>query len=504
MRDRWLWVLVGLLVLALPLLLHQGREQSFYLDEFDFIVERRLREPSTLFAPWYGHWVTLPAVAYRSLLAVVGLRTYLPYQLLAIAGHFAVVLATWAAARRLGARGWVATVTVLPLVVLGSGRPNILFGFQITLTAALALGMLQLLLATHPGRWSRRDTAGLVCGLVALTCSGVAVATAVGVGAATLLLRGWRMAAAHTAPLAAAYGAWWLLAPDGHSDPDPTISADVLRFAADMARNAFEGIGGAAWAALAIGWLVVVGIATTVQDVRADRARLDRAAVLLGLCATVATFAVSSGVTRAVMHGPEGALEARYVHVLAALALPVVAVGVERFARSSPWWTVPAFAALAVGVPGNVRALAEDVPPNSIAAYARSEHLASADGARELHPLVPIPISLLQDAARNPSEWAAVDVTPAEQLLADLFLTLDQQERPAVADACTVLAATDVQTSAGEPIDFVGDIEVVATDGPVTTGRVPYLGRDGGRLLPSSSLDITIEARTPGSGVLDC
>jgi hypothetical protein len=503
-RDRWLWVLVGVLVLAIPLLVHQGRAQSFYLDEFDFIVDRRLRSPSTLFAPWYGHWVTLPAVAYRLLLAVFGLRTYLPYQLLSIAGHFAVVLAAWATARRLGARSWIATAAVVPLVVLGSGRPNILFGFQVTLTAALALGMLQLLLAVHDGPWSRRDTAGVVCGLVALMCSGVAVATAIGVGAAVLLHRGWRIAAGHTAPLGVAFLAWWLLAPDGHSDPDPTFGADVFRFAVRMGRNAFEGVGGSTWAALGIAWLVLIGIAATVQAARADRARLDRAAVLLGLVTTGAVFAVTSGVTRAVMHGPDGALEQRYVHILAALGLPVAAAGIERLARSSTWWTLPAFGVLALGVPGNVRALAEDVPPNTIAAYARSEQLASADGDRVLHPLVPIPVSLLQDAARNPSEWADVEISPAEQLQADLFLTLGQRDRPGGVGGCEVLASTSLRTEAGEPIDFVGEVDIVATDGAVSVGPIPYAERDGGALVPSGSLDLTIAGRSPGSGVLDC
>src|SRR5690606_10260871 len=123
---------------------------------------------------------TLPAVAWRLLLSVFGLRTYLPYQLLSIAGHYAVVLVAWVAARRLGARGWIATATIVPLVVLGSGRPNILFGFQITLPAALALGLAQLLLALHDGPWSRRDLLGLACGFAALLCSGVAIATTVG------------------------------------------------------------------------------------------------------------------------------------------------------------------------------------------------------------------------------------------------------------------------------------------------------------------------------------
>ena len=503
-RDPWAWVLGAILLLAVPLLVHQGRDQSFYLDEFDFIVDRRLREPSTLFAPWYGHWVTLPAVAYRLLVSLFGLRTYLPYQLLSIAGHLAVVLVVWRLARRLGARDWIAVLTVLPLVVLGSGRPNILFGFQVTLTAALALGLLQLLLALHDGPWSRRDWAGLACGLVALTCSGVAVATAVGVGAAVLLLRGWRIAAAHTAPLAVAYVAWWLLAPDGHTDPEPAWSADVIRFVADMGRNAFRGMGGSTWAALGIAWILVVGIATTVHAARTDRARLDRAAVLLGLVTTAVVFAVTSGVVRAEMHGLEGALEQRYVHVLAALSLPIVAAGIERFAGLSPWWTVPAFGVLALGVPGNVRALAEDVPPNVIAPYARSEHLAWADPDRFLHPLVELPVSLLQDAARNPSEWADVDIAPDAQLQADLFLTLGQRDRTGGDEGCEVLPTTSLRTQAGEDIDFVGDIGITAQNDVVAVGPLPYAESDGGTLVPSSSLDITIEARTPGSGVLDC
>jgi hypothetical protein len=500
-RDPWLWGLVAVLVAALPLLVHQGREQSFHLDEFDFIVDRRLRAPSTLFAPWYGHWVTLPAVAYRLLLSTFGLRTYLPYQALAIAGHFAVVLVAWATARRLGTRGWIATATMIPLVVLGSGRPNILFGFQITLTAALALGLTQLLLATHHGPWNRRDTTGLACGLVALMCSGVAVSTTIGVGAAVLVLRGWRTALAHTAPLAAAYAAWWLLAPDGHADPEPTFSTDVIRFALDMAENAVRGVGGSSLVGVAFAALALLGTVTTVQGSRRDR---DRLAVLIGLATVAGTFALSSGITRAVLHGPEGALEQRYVHVLVALALPLAAVGIDRLAQISLLWTVPGLAVLAVGIPSNVRALAEGVPPNSLAAYVRSEQLAAADGDRVLHPLIRVPVSLLQDAARNPSAWDDVEIPPGAQLQADLLLALGQRARDGGTDGCEVVAERSFRLTPGEPVDFVGNINVSAIDDGIDVRPVPYAETDGGTLVPSGSLDVTIEALSPGSGVLDC
>ena len=416
-RDPWLWALVAVLVAAIPLLVHQGREQSFHLDEFDFIVDRRLRAPATLFAPWYGHWVTLPAVAYRLLLSTFGLRTYLPYQALAIAGHFAVVLVAWATARRLGTRGWIATATMVPLVVLGSGRPNILFGFQVTLTAALALGLTQLLLATHHGPWNRRDTTGLACGFLALMCSGVAVSTTIGVGAAALVLRGWRTALAHTAPLAAAYTTWWLLAPDGHADPEPTLSTDVIRFALDMTKNALRGVGGSdrgrAWPSPRS-----CGLGCGRAIVRRIDAHRDRAGRAAGPGATAVHLraverrhasgdARARGRARAAVRphprrpGPAGRRRRdRAPRPLGRL--------VDRCPRC---WCSPS------GCPATSTALDENVPPNTVAPYVRSEHLATADGDRMLHPLMPVPVALLQDAARNPSAWADVEIAPGRQLL---------------------------------------------------------------------------------------
>lgn len=503
-RDPWGWVLVAILAAALPLLLHQGREQSFFLDELFFITDRSLRRPSSLFVPWFGHWVTLPAIAYRVLLRVFGLRSYVPYQLLSIAGHYAVVAASWAAARRLGTRPWLATVAVVPLVVLGSGRPNILFGFQITLTAALALGLAQLLLAVHGGRWSWRDRLGLACGIAALACSGVAVATAVGVGAAVLVRRGWRAAAAHTVPLAAVYGLWWLLAPEGRpTESNPVVGLAVLRFAWGMATNALRGIGGSGPVAVAVGALVLLGAGAVLAAWRrgGPGPARGRAAVLVGLLATATAFTLVTGVSRAGLFGltPQ---EQRYVHVLAALALPIAAAGLEVLARRSTWWAVPGLGLLALGVPSNVRALAEDVPPNALAPFIRSEHLAAADPARVLHVALPVPIDLLQDAAGNPA-WE-VDVAPDIQLRADVTVAIAQVDRKATTDGCTVVPTASLRTEPGEAIPFVGLVGVTATDGELTSPPVLYYDPNGGHLVPSSSLDVTVSGQRPGDGVLAC
>ena len=138
-------------------------------------------------------------------------RTYLPYQALVVAAHLAVAVLLRQLMRRAGVDPWVATIAAAPFIFFGPGDQNIVWAFQIGFTGSIVL-------RAHPAppRHPRRPDrparlAGLGAGLLALMCSGVGVTMAVIVGVATLLLRGWRVAAFHTVPLAAAYGLWTLI-----------------------------------------------------------------------------------------------------------------------------------------------------------------------------------------------------------------------------------------------------------------------------------------------------
>ena len=114
-------------------------------------------------------------------------------------------------------------------------------------------------------------------------------------------------------------------------------------------------------------------------------------------------------------------------------------------------------------------------------------------------------MSLLQDAARNPSAWNDVEIPPGPQLQADLLLALGQRQREGGAEGCEIVPERSLRLAAGEPVDFVGNINVVATAAASRCYRpIPYAEADGGTLVPTGSLDVTIEARSPGSGVLDC
>ena len=202
-----------LVVVAFPIILRIGAYQWFLRDEWSFLSGRSITSVDDLFRPHaLTHWSTVPIIAYRVLWFDLR-RTHLP----AVQG-----VRRRAAPRRRGApapadapgrratRGWQRSAAA-PFILFGPGDQNIVWAFQIGFTGSIAFGLTQLLLATHDGPIDRRDWLGLGAGLLALMCSGVGVTMAVTVGVATLLLRGWRIAAFHTVPLAAAYGLWTLI-----------------------------------------------------------------------------------------------------------------------------------------------------------------------------------------------------------------------------------------------------------------------------------------------------
>ena len=349
----WFAVLVVAAVASIPVLLRDGRHQWFFLDEWSFLVNRGFSKPRTLFEAHNGHWVTVPVIVYRVLFRIWGLNTYRPYQLAAMIVHLTVVLLMWAVMRRLNVRPWIATAVSAAFILFGSGAGNILFGFQITLTGSIACGFAHLLLADHDGPVDRRDGVGLAFGFVGLMCSGVGVAMVAMVGAATLLRRGWRVAMLHVVPLAVAYVVWYVAFP---SDTPRTYSFTfhVLRFVEEMGRGAFVGFGQNRVVGIALAGLAIVGLGWLVRRAQRERT-LQPLAVPLALVIGFLTFAFVTAVARVDVGGVASAASGRYVYVAAALLLPMIAFGIEAFARRQAALAIAALVLLAVGVPGNVK-----------------------------------------------------------------------------------------------------------------------------------------------------
>ncbi|HTD51170.1 MAG TPA: hypothetical protein VK771_11250, partial [Acidimicrobiia bacterium] len=337
-------------VAAFVVYLGMARTQWFFADEWEFLSGRGVN-PSDLLHSHYGHWVAVPLLVYRLLWQVVGLRSYLPYVGVAIGLHLLAAALLWVVARRAGVDPWIATLTASTFVGFGAGAQDFLWAFQITFSAALVLGLVQLLLADHDGPVDRRDWFGLVAGALGLMCSGVAVTMVIVVGIATLLRRSWRIAALHTVPLGVVYGLWWLR----YSRGTHSITGSARQIF-DWCVTGAVGVFGALGSVQDVGWvLAAVLVAGGVLAVRQAGARpaRDRLALPGALVIGAAAFLLIAAFDRSGV-GASAAKLSRYLHILAALVLPAIAVALDALLRRSRVLGIVAVAALLVGVPGNV------------------------------------------------------------------------------------------------------------------------------------------------------
>ena len=148
-----------------------ARKIWFYRDDWDFLAGRRLTVHDLL-RQHGGHLVALPLVAFRVMYYVIGLRSYLPYQLLPIVLHLTAAALLRVIMRRAGVNPWIATVAASLFVFFGAGSQDVIWAFQITFSGPLVFGLAQLLIADHDGPIDRRDWIALALGFAGLLCSG--------------------------------------------------------------------------------------------------------------------------------------------------------------------------------------------------------------------------------------------------------------------------------------------------------------------------------------------
>ncbi|MDQ1510883.1 MAG: hypothetical protein QOG50_2727 [Actinomycetota bacterium] len=355
-------------VLSIPLFIFWGRHWWFWADDWDFLATRTGWNAKDVFRGHYQHWTTLPVLAYRALWFVFGLHSYVPYQLLVIVAHLVAAALLRLVMRRAGVRPWIATLTALVFVFFGSGAENILIAFQVTFVGSLVFGLTQLLLADHDGPLDHRDWLGVLAGLAGLMCSGVALAMTIIVGLAMLLRRGWRIALVHTAPLAAAYLIWSSFSPKGRSAGAYRADSplQVIKFVAIGIGSAFGRLAQIPGLGFVFAAMMVVGL-ILVFRAEGPGALRGRLAVPIALLVGALVFLVVTGLARsgqsgplanAIGTGPARARQSRYVYLIAAMALPALALAVDAVVRGRRRLAIPVVALLVVGVPGNIRELA--------------------------------------------------------------------------------------------------------------------------------------------------
>jgi hypothetical protein len=357
-------VFAGIEVVALPLLFWWGRGGWFTFDDWDLLAQRTAGRAHDLFLPHGDHWSTLPILLYRALWWLVGIRSYVPYQVLVIALHLATAALLRVVMRRAGCTPWTATLFAGVFVFFGVAADTILVAFFMTFLGSFVFGLVHLLLADHDGPVDRRDVLGLLAGLIGMLFSGVAVTMVVVVGLSTLVRRGWRIALLHTVPLGAVYLIWLgAIGTEGTRLPlaRPSLG-EIARFVAVGVRASFGGLGQIPGVGLALAATLVAGLLVGRASGWLTR---DTAAEPLALLAGALLFLVSTGYGRAGKlvffpgEGPENARASRYVYLVVAMALPAIALATDLLIRR---WRLLAPIVLLLpllGLPGNVQKLGE-------------------------------------------------------------------------------------------------------------------------------------------------
>jgi hypothetical protein len=385
------WTFAAVVVAAVPLIGYLNRDQWFTGDEWVLLLGRRLDDPAGMLERQGDHFTTLPAVAYRLLFNAVGLHHYWPYLGLALATHLAIAVLLRLTMRRAGVHPWLATTSAGLFALFGAGWINIVHGFQITLTGSVLFGLVMLILVDRDGPLGRRDALAALAGTASVACSAVAVPMVVAVVVATWLRRGWRCAAAVGSVPAAVFVMWSVLAPAAVESSPRSDAVQTLRYAVSVSFDTAEALTRSTIGAVVLIAMLFAGIAVVVSR-HADELH-GRLAAPTGLLAGAVGFALVVGYTRGAP-GWWGELPTdtdRYLHVLAALSLPALAVAADVLSRRWRRVLVGGIVLFVVGLPGNVELLrpAPDAATGDAATVLHLAELAEEMGSpRSMRPVL--------------------------------------------------------------------------------------------------------------------
>lgn len=482
--DRWsVTVFAVAVIAALPVVLWFGRDHWFFLDDWWVLTRDGLFRPGYLDAH-NGHWVTLLRFEYRLNFQLWGLRSYLPYQVPVALAHLGAAVLVRQVMRQLGVRGWIATAAALAFLLFGSGRENILFGFQLSMTGSVVCGLAIFLLADGPRSVTLRDWLGLGVGVLGLMTSAAFPPILAGFAVTTLLRRGARVTAFYVVPLAVIYTGWYLVYGRDNAAPlDPTVEA--IRFVGRMFWATFDALAqGGAGAVLVV--VAAVGLGAAVR--RAWRSgRWADAGLPIGLAVAWIAFAALTSLARASLF-PQLSDASRYLHVGGALLLPLVAAGAEQLARRRVLLGAIALVPLAVGLPRNLDRLSHTDwifrgNPQLVVAMAHSPFADDVPpDTRVLRPLTVVPLTAgwlvrQADAGRIPEPDGA---DPVRDLTATSWLVLVQENGSGDQGGCPRLAGPrNLTLSSDDTFGFAGTISVRATDGAHEGGPISFMSSAG-------------------------
>jgi hypothetical protein len=244
-RQRALFVIAA--VVAAVSLVRLGLGMTFFADEWAFIQDRSLSDPTSWLRPHNEHWSTLPVLLYRAIVETIGIGSYVPFQLAVVALHLVVATCVYLLLERSSGPVFALAGSLIVLF-FGSGFENLYWGFQIGFVGSTALGLIALLV-TDAGPSRSRAAAVALLLIASMATSGIGLVMSVVVGVEWLLDARWRRWVPTLVIPAAVYLGWYLAfgqaGIDTHRVPfSLTALADVPPFIARGLGNAVTSVTG--------------------------------------------------------------------------------------------------------------------------------------------------------------------------------------------------------------------------------------------------------------------
>lgn len=313
---------LGLLVQTV-LVITLTRGEWFETDAWHYLTRRGTVAGADLglWAPYGGHWQSVPILLYRAVFAVVGLRSHLPYLLLSLVVHLVLCVLVHALLRRVGVPAWTALATTWLLLFFGAGAEAFAFDGPFPLTLASAMGFSVLLLLARPEPGRRATVLAAVLLAVAVMTSAAGLVATVAVALFCLLEHGRAVVVRVVGPAWLLFAVWFALL--GRSGGRVTVSGsdllDVPAFAwtgLTTASQSLIGVPGTGGVVL----LALIGTSLLVVDAPTRLRHLAWAGIL------AAATQISLSALASLAFGLDAAQASRYQYVLALYLLPSVAL----------------------------------------------------------------------------------------------------------------------------------------------------------------------------------
>lgn len=314
------------------------RELWFFFEEWYAVTDWFLPTGPrySYFLPFNNQLNVAALVLLRGLFSIFGLRTYAPYEILALVFHLGVAHLLWRVCRSAGVSTWIATGLVAAFLINGGGAQNLFFPFMIIFLGALVFGLATVLLLNRDHADRRLDVLAVVTALVSLAFSPVGVALVAVAAVVVLLRRGLRPAAAFVAVPAAAYVLWFLVYGSGEgggpsADQPPYRPQDLTKMPALVWRGLVVAVE-TSTIFVGAGAVLIIALGLWLYS-RREIAR-TAAAPVFAMCIGAVVFYMTVSLARVDRAGAEQASKSRYVYVGWCLLLPAVALAIDYFVRS--------------------------------------------------------------------------------------------------------------------------------------------------------------------------